>query len=394
MISDTLAEPTELLSEFDDIRPYYDDELQGKIAELVRDPALIRTVGFFMIPRIYQLFPSFVGWLISKFLTQRYRNIRTRDQLQDLLGEYVAYVIRESTAGFSLSGIEHIPKDSPCIFMSNHRDIVLDPAFIVYTVANHGIKRPQLAVGDNLLTYRFARDVMRMNRSFMVIRSAGSARQQYEALVKTSKYIRHTLEQGESVWISQRQGRSKDGLDRTDPAVLKMVMLAYRKEFRDYETWLERIKLIPATVSYELDPCAPRKARELYVRATTGTYQKQDKEDLHSIVDGVKGFKGRVHLEFSSRIENQTDSTGTRLTEDSLAHRIDQAIARGAQQFPVFVEAQRLLNGGVGCELEHGKVRRNFEAQLASLTVHEQKFLLLQYANQLHKFGATQLPQT
>lgn len=377
-----------LNADFDDIRPYYDEEIPGMIKKLIHDQSLLRSIGMFTWPRLYDLYPAGIRFLLKNLLKFRYRNIFNRDQLQDLLGRYVAYVIRTTTAGLTVSGIEYLPQNEPCLFISNHRDIVLDSAFIVYTLRERGFQRPQLAVGDNLLQDGFAKDVMRMNRSFMVVRSAESARAQYKALIKTSRYIRHILEQGESVWIAQSQGRSKDGTDITDPAVLKMFMLAYRTEFRDFDTWLNQVNLIPVTLTYELDPCAPRKAHELYIRDSTGSYKKKEGEDISSIVAGIRGYKGRVHLAFSPRVTTDTNGQNASSvlqfpTDDHLAIHIDEIMDRATFQYPVFGEAKRLLEGGAGCQLEHGMVRTKFNEQVEQIEPHLKSYFLRQYANQL-----------
>lgn len=377
-----------LNAEFDDIRPYYDEEIPGKIKQLIHDQSLLRSIGMFTWPRLYDLYPAGIRFLLKNLLKFRYRKIFNRDQLQDLLGRYVAYVIRTTTAGLTVSGIEHLPQNEPCLFISNHRDICLDSAFIVYTLRKYGFQRPQLAVGDNLLQDGFAKDVMRMNRSFMVVRNAESARAQYEALIKTSRYIRRTLEQGESVWIAQSQGRSKDGANTTDPAVLKMFMLAYRSEFRDFDTWLSRVNLTPVTLTYELDPCAPRKANELYIRDSTGSYKKKEGEDISSIVAGIRGYKGRVHLAFSPRVitDPEVRNAESELqfpTDDHLAAHIDEVMARATFQYPVFGEAKRLLEGGVDCLLEHGMVKTKFHEQVEQIEPHLKSYFLRQYANQL-----------
>ena len=384
-------------SEFDDIRPYYDEEIPGKIKRLINDQALLRSIGMFTLPRLYDLFPAGIRLLVKNVLKFRYRKIVNRDQLQDLLGRYVEYVVRTTTAGLSVSGVENIPHNEPCLFISNHRDIVLDSAFIVHSLRQNGIKRPQLAVGDNLLQDGFAKDVMRMNRSFMVVRSAESARAQYNALIKTSRYIRHALENGDSVWVAQRQGRSKDGLDNTDPAVLKMFMLAYRSEFRDFDTWLSKVNLIPTTLTYEIDPCAPLKARELYVRDTTGNYKKREGEDISSIVAGIRGYKGRVQLNFSERLTTNSYSAqqGSSLcfpTDDHLAACLDAVIDKGTYQYPVFFEAKRLLEGGVGSQLEDGMIKTKFEEQLDTVDPHLKSYFLRQYANQITNHKSLQSP--
>ena len=377
------------VDEFDDIRPYCDEELSGKLAELVKDPTLIRTICSFTIPRIYRLFPAGVQWLWHRILSNRYRNIRHIKDLQDLLRKYVAFCIRRTSLGLTTSGLEHLPSDRPCLFISNHRDIVMDSALVVFTLGPRDVPSMQIAIGDNLFQSGWEKELMRLNRGFMVVRNASSKRAQYDALVTTSRYIRHTLEQGESVWISQRQGRSKDGVDKTDPALIKMFLLAYREESPELAYWLERVNVVPVSVSYEIDPCAPLKAMELYTREVTGTYEKDQREDFRSIVQGIKGFKGRVHLAFSdaikpAEIKQNGDPTAKVVDADEFASRVDTSITAGLRTFPTFQEAERLLAGGVGCQLERGPVQRAFEKQCQSLEPAASKYLLTQYANQIH----------
>ena len=374
---------------FEDIRPYRDEELAGKLAELSEDQTLIKTVCTFTVPRLYRLFPAGVQWLWRRILRNRYRNIHNIKDLQDLMGKYVGFCIRRTSLGLTTSGLENLPSDRPCLYISNHRDIVLDSAMVVFTLGFQNVPNMQIAIGDNLFESGWEKEIMRLNRGFMVVRSAGSKRAQYEALVTTSKYIRHTLEQGESVWISQRQGRSKDGLDKTDPALIKMLLLAYRGEKSDLADWLERVHLVPISVSYEIDPCAPLKAMELYTRETTGTYEKDRREDFRSIVQGIKGFKGRVHLSFSEAIKpeevKQNGNPNTKPVDaDEFALRVDASITAGLRTFPTFYEAQRLLDGGVGSQLERGSVQRAFEKQCQSLKPSARKYLYMQYANQIH----------
>lgn len=385
----TRSQSTTSVDAFEDIRPYRDEELSGKLVELSEDQTLIRTVCTFTIPRVYRLFPAGVQWLWRRILRSRYRNIHNIKDLQDLMGKYVGFCMRRTSLGLTTSGLEHLPSDRPCLFISNHRDIVLDSAIVVFTLGSQDVPNMQIAIGDNLFGSGWEKEIMRLNRGFMVVRSAGSKRAQYEALVTTSKYIRHTLEQGESVWISQRQGRSKDGLDKTDPALIKMLLLAYRSESSELAYWLERVNLVPISVSYEIDPCAPLKAMELYTRDTTGTYEKDQREDFRSIVQGIKGFKGRVHLSFSEAIKPEVviqngNPNAKPVNADEFALQIDASITTGLRTFPTFYEAQRLLNGGVGCELDRGPVQRAFEKQYQTLEPAARKYLFKQYANQIH----------
>lgn len=372
------------LNEFDDIRPYTDDELPERIATLVRDPDLVQMACRIQAPFLYRLMPLLARWIVGSALRRRSRNIGSLNDLQTFLASYVERMVSSSTDGFSHTGTEHLPRHEPCLYVSNHRDIVLDSIFVNYALWLSGVPLTQNAVGDNLLQGGLGNELMRLNRSFTVVRAAETRRAQYHALLKTSRYIRKTLEHGESIWIAQRQGRSKDGLDRTDPAILKMFQLAYRGDLTDLNEWLHRVNVVPVSISYELDPCAPLKAHELFVRDTTGNYTKDLREDFRSIAQSIKGFKGRVHVAFSSPVRPNYSNA------DELAAQIDQQMCSSKRVFETYYEARRLLeNSSDTSSLSPTRVRQEFNQQLATTTEEERRFFLVQYANQLDRVNST-----
>ncbi|MCY3883841.1 MAG: 1-acyl-sn-glycerol-3-phosphate acyltransferase [Gammaproteobacteria bacterium] len=366
------------LNEFDDIRPYTDDELPERLASLVRDPDLVQMACRIQAPFLYRLMPLIARWIVGSALRRRSKSIGNLSDLQSFLASYVERMVRSTTDGFSHSGTEHLPKNEPCLYVSNHRDIVLDSIFVNYALWQSGVPFTQNAVGDNLLQGGLGNELMRLNRSFTVVRGAKTRRAQYHALLKTSRYIRKTIEHGESIWIAQRQGRSKDGLDRTDPAILKMFQLAYRADQTSFADWLSLVNVVPVSISYELDPCAPMKAHELFVRETTGSYTKDLREDFRSIAQGIKGFKGRVHVSFAKTIPPLYSNA------NELAEKIDEQMNSQKKIFETYLEANRMLvDDNANCKLVSGRVRQEFEQQLANTTDDEKSFFLVQYANQL-----------
>ncbi|MCY4143450.1 MAG: 1-acyl-sn-glycerol-3-phosphate acyltransferase [Gammaproteobacteria bacterium] len=378
---------TNLVDEFDDIRPYRDDELPQRIATLVRDPDLVRMACRLQTPLLFRLAPLLARWIVGTALRHRSRGIGNVHDLHTLLTRYVERMVRTTTNGFSHSGTDTLPKKEPCLYISNHRDIVLDSIFVNYALWLSGVPPTQNAVGENLLQGGLGNELMRVNRSFTVVRSAKTARAYYQALLKTSKYIRKTLEMGESVWIAQRAGRSKDGTDETDPAIIKMFQLAYRTDQTTLEDWLNRVNLVPVSLSYEIDPCAPMKARELYVKDTVGEYTKEFGEDFRSISQGIKGFKGEVHIAFAKPIKGLFDDV------NDLAAYINDQVKTGMVPFPTYLKAFDLLhNRADSNQLSPGRVNQEFHHQLNSLEPQERNYLLVQYANQCP--GAqTQSPQ-
>ncbi len=376
------------LDEFDDIRPYTDEELPERLATLVRDPDLVQMACRIQAPVLYRLMPLPARWIVGSALRRRSRSIGSLKDLQSFLASYVERMIRSTTDGFSHSGAEHLPKNEPCLYVSNHRDIVLDSILVNYALWVNGVPLTQNAVGDNLLQGGLGNELMRLNRSFTVIRGAETRRAQYHALLKTSRYIRRTLEHGESIWIAQRQGRSKDGIDRTDPAILKMFQLAYRSDQMNFDEWLSRVNVVPVSLSYEIDPCAPMKAHELFVTETTGSYTKDLREDFRSIAQGIKGFKGRVHVSFSTPVQPLFS------TADELATQIDQQICSCKKIFETYREANRLLEANSEASLlAPGRIRHEFEQQLSNTPEEERSHLLIQYANQLEQYRHTNRQQ-
>jgi hypothetical protein len=248
--------------------------------------------------------------------------------VQEFLEHYMRRLIDTTVAELTWSGLESLQPGTAYLFISNHRDIVLDSGILNFVIYHAGHQTARMAVGDNLLSKPFAADLMRLNKSFVVERSATGRKAIYQAINRTSSYIRHSLQTGNSVWIAQREGRAKDGFDRTDPALLKMLALAWRDDIEQFGELLEKINLVPVSISYELDPCDRDKARELTLLERDGEYSKQEGEDLNSIVRGLLGFKGRMHLHFSAPVKAEVADA------DELAAVIDRAIVGGLRVFP------------------------------------------------------------
>ena len=351
-----------IVDNFDDIRPYQDAEVAGVMERLIHDPDLVGSVAAFLMPRWYRFFPVFVRMFVRQSLRRRAKGLTTISDVQVLLSGYFEQMIRRTTDGFSCSGIERLDRELPYLFIANHRDIAMDSGFMNYALWSNDFPTSQIAVGDNLFSHGFESDLMRLTKSFVVVRNEKGLKAQYAALLRTSAYIRSTLDAGHSVWISQREGRSKDGFDRTEPAILKMFMLAYRNEADEgVSAWLNQVQLVPVSISYEVDPCAGMKARELYLTEREGKYEKRANEDLESIVAGILGFKGRVHLNFSKPLCADFD------TVEALAVEIDRCIAVGIEPYPTYSESENRLTGQENVDGLRGKVAGAFEEALAQL---------------------------
>lgn len=367
------------MQNFESIRPYRDDEVAGVIRRLVHDPALLRAAAALFAPRLSRWAPWAARHLASRSIQRRTAGLDSVHAVQLWLAEYMARVIRDTIHELTVDGIEHLPGGRPHLFVSNHRDIVMDSGLLNFLLHEGGHRTARMAVGDNLLSEPYAADLMRLNKSFVIERSATGTKAVYQAVTRTSGYIRHSLEEGESVWIAHRGGRAKDGFDRTDPALLKMLSLAYRKELGVFGELLDRVSLVPVSVSYELDPCDRRKAHELCVVAREGRYLKEPGEDLASMVDGITGYKARVHFHVAPPLQ------GRFADPESMARALDQIIVGGMRVFPTHVEAARQL--GLKCADSPlprlPRAMRALEARLEACPQAERPYLLAGYGNLL-----------
>lgn len=374
--------------DFEAIRPYEDPEVPGVVARLVEDAEVDRAVAVFLMPRLARAWPRLASALVRAYLRRKTRGLATVNDVQLFLEKYMARLMEETIVELTVDGLDNLSPGTPYLFISNHRDIVMDSGILNYTIHRAGHRTSRIAVGDNLFARPFAADLMRLNKSFVIERKVSGTRAVFAALSRTSHFIRQSLEEGESVWIAQREGRSKDGFDRTDPALLKMLGLAYRKEADSFGDLVERIRIVPVAVSYELDPCDLRKAHELHLTEREGSYTKPPDEDLQSIVEGMTGFKGRVHLHIGAPVTGDFESA------EALAREIDRAIVAGLKIFPTQARAAARL-GQPSCSAqapELPEVTAAFEQRLAACPDGEKPYLLAAYANVLRNRRELSLP--
>lgn len=284
------------MNEFDDIRPYRDDEVRPTINRMLADPELTDAVARLRFPKLH----GWMGWLIKPVvrmkLAQQLAGINDIKGFQSVVEKYMDAMIATRVKSLTVSGLEKLDKHTAYLFISNHRDIAMDPAFVSWVLYKNGSNTLRIAIGDNLLSKPFVSDLMRLNKSFIVNRSAKAPREKLKAAKYLSAYIHHSIvNEHSSIWIAQREGRAKDGCDKTNSAVLGMIALNKPKteELADY---IKKLRIVPVSISYELDPCDAAKARELYLQRTNGSYEKEEHEDVKSIAMGIAGNKGNVHV--------------------------------------------------------------------------------------------------
>lgn len=323
------------LTEYDDIRPYTDEETPEIIKLLLADAVFERVMK--------RLFPDPE---IDRKMRQILSEVKTINQLQQtIVYNFVEKIIHETTDGLTTSGLENLEKNKAYIFISNHRDIILDSAFLNYVIVQYGMNTTQIAMGDNLLIYDWITYVVKLNRAFVVKRNI-AARELMEASKKLSTFIRMSVTENHlSAWIAQREGRTKDGNDQTQVAILKMLNLSNTKSLAE---GFNELTLIPLSISYEIEPCGISKVSEL-IRKETDGYQKTPEDDLRSMASGLANHKGRVHFSFGQPIMPDFLEANNHLPVNeflqSLAERIDHRIHQYYKLWPFNYVAYELLNG-------------------------------------------------
>jgi 1-acyl-sn-glycerol-3-phosphate acyltransferase len=348
---------------FDEIRPFEDREVQDALQRLSLEPGFDEALAY--------VFPELGSDELRKLLS----SIQTVDDFQTkIVAGAVERISDFTTSGLEISGLEQLNPGQPYLFISNHRDIVLDSAFINYILHREGFPTTRIAIGNNLLQKSWITDLVKLNKNFIVHRNVAS-RMAYDYSLRLSSYIKHSLEvDRSSVWIAQREGRTKDGIDKTQPGLLKMFTMAHNVE--PSEAFVN-MHLVPITMSYEKEPCAALKAKELYYRAVHGAYTKQVGEDLNSMKIGISSPKGKVHIHFGEEIqpiriaeffEGYSKNDGFK----NMAEAIDEVILSGFKLSPSNFIAADLLKGTANWEARyssHQKDRfiREMDKELAQI---------------------------
>ncbi|BCB62422.1 acyltransferase [Halomonas sp. A020] len=375
-----------------DIRPYADHEVADVLERLSRDSELLDALTRFRLPRMAKWAPPLARALAGHAVRREVKGVTSVREFQMRIASYMVRMIRTTTDAFDVSGLDKLDDDGAYLFIGNHRDISLDPAFVNYALYEAGRDTVRIAIGDNLLKKPYVTDLMRLNKSFIVPRSARGKRAMLAAYQQLSSYIRHSItEDNHSIWMAQREGRAKNGIDRTDPAIIKMLIMAKRHAERDmvFGDAIAELKLVPVSISYEYDPCDVQKAQELHDIAHQGSYAKSEFEDIRSIVAGITGSKGRVQLKFGTPVGADM------ATPDEVAAEIDRQVIGGYRLFPSHYLALEAL--GESPELVARKAitrqdRERFKARLASVPEALHPYWLEQYANPVkHKAGRLSL---
>ncbi|HWY13380.1 MAG TPA: 1-acyl-sn-glycerol-3-phosphate acyltransferase [Bacteroidia bacterium] len=276
---------------FEELRPYYDSETGEVMKRMAKDPKYFQLVSY--------LWPGIT-------LEEAVLKAHNTRSIYDFQTNYMSYAIwsiaKASSTGLTWSGFENINKDQSYLFIANHRDILLDSALLQIILEKEEFATSEITFGSNLKEEGFITDFGRMNRMFTVKRE-GTAKELYDISRQLSAYIRHTLiDKKTSVWIAQRNGRTKDGSDQTQTGLLKMLGMSGGKDFLQN---FSQLNIVPLTISYEYEPCDYLKTQELYLSSLHSKYVKAPGEDLSSIIIGIQQPKGKIHLSVGKPIQEE-----------------------------------------------------------------------------------------
>ena len=326
------------MEDLENIQPYTDEEAVEALQRIARHPAL---------PVISKyLFPEFPSDSLKKQLME----IKGVEDFQNtIVAKAVWVVLGRSASGFTYDGVNNLrnlPGEGRFLAISNHRDIVLDPALMQCVLLLNNIPLTEICVGSNLISNRIVEGLLRSNRMITVIRGI-SAREMYLSSQILSKFIRDEVVSGKrSVWIAQREGRTKNGLDITEQGLLKMFDMSGTKDFKSN---FKELNIVPMSISYEYEPCDSRKAREILIKRMEGSYTKRGNEDMHSILTGIRQQKGHIHLSVGEPLRPEEIAAAAQADKNEryqrLRETLDRRIISGYRLWKTNYMAHDLLHG-------------------------------------------------
>jgi 1-acyl-sn-glycerol-3-phosphate acyltransferase len=324
------------MQKFDAIRPFYDSEINEALQDVINHPMMKALMNF-----------SFPDVADEVWKEQLRKTHSIRDFQCNFIYHSVQKVLEKSSEGLTTSGFENLEPNTSYLFISNHRDILLDTTLLNAALFEHGLVMTASAIGDNLVKKFFLKILAKLNRNFLVQRGL-TPREMLQSSKLLSEYIGHLLlHENRSVWIAQREGRTKDGNDATNPGVLKMLgMASDEKNLMDY---FKKIKIVPVSISYEYDPTDALKMPQLMAEANNEVYIKEKNEDFMTILSGALGQKKRIHIHIGKVLDTEID---TIIAENdnsnkqivALAQVIDDAILSNYKLWPTNYIAYDIVN--------------------------------------------------
>lgn len=344
-----------MVDEFKDIAPYEGQDFEDALARLRQYPQLLNNFTD-IISRHNRLVNKWKSFHAKSLLSHMLTQVHSYTDFQEFItcDLFLSMIESSSIDEFSFGGMENLslPGDDevegglPHIYISNHRDIVLDTALLDLALFRSGRQMCEMVIGDNLLVNQFATDMFKVNGAVTIKRSLSSASDLRNETLRVSRYLRHAVEtKRKSIWIAQKSGRSKDGVDNTSAAILKMLYLAYREDGLSFQQFLERASIVPVSISYQYDPCDVTKSQEeirkLKAEGVYDVYHKKKYADVLDLIRGLRLPKGDVHVQIGVPLD-AASTTDAR----AAVRELDRQIHLNYRLHDTNYFAYDLLNGG------------------------------------------------
>ena len=325
------------MQKFDAIRPFYDSEVNEALCGVVNHPMMKTMMNF--------TFPESDDEVWKEQLKKTHS---IRDFQCNFIYQTIQKVLEKSSEGLTTSGFEKLEKHTPYLFISNHRDILLDTTLLNVCLFEHGLVMTASAIGDNLVKKAFLSILAKLNRNFLVLRGL-TPREMLQSSKLLAEYMGQLLlRENRSVWIAQREGRTKDGNDETNPGVLKMIAMG--SDEANPMDYFKKLKIVPISISYEYDPTDVLKMPQLMAEANNEVYVKDKNEDFMTILSGIMGTKKRIHISVGDVLDSEIDqivaeNDNSNKQIQALAQTIDDSILQNYQLWPTNFIAYDILNG-------------------------------------------------
>lgn len=365
------------MTKFDDIRPFYDHEVNDALLSIARHPMMKALMNF--------TFPD----KDEKFWIEQFKNIHSISDFQhQYISQTVRQILKQSSEGLTTSGFDHLDKNVAYLFISNHRDIVLDTCLLNLVLLDRGLIMTSSAIGDNLVQKTFLHVLAKLNRNFLVQRGL-SLREQLNSSKIMSEYIYDLLtKENRSVWIAQREGRTKDGNDATQQGVLKMLAMAGDQSLTDF---FKTLKIVPLSISYEYDPTDVLKMPHLMAKSRNEEYVKNPGEDFKTMLSGVLGQKKHIHIHAGDVLDTEFDDIVSKIENknkqlQAVSQIIDDSIIQNYKLWPTNFIAYDLLHennqySANYSENEKMLFERRMEMRIDISDADMKKSFLAMYAN-------------
>lgn len=366
------------MSKFDSIRPFYDAEINTSIQSVINHPMMKALMNF-----------TFPNQEDDVWKEQLRKTHSIRDFQCNFIYQSIQQVLARSSDGLTTSGFEKLEMNTSYLFISNHRDIILDTSLLNASLFDHGLVMTASAIGDNLVKKSFLLTLSRLNRNFLVQRGL-TPRELLQSSKNMSEYIGQLLlKENRSVWIAQREGRTKDGNDATHPGVLKMIAMgATENNLMDY---FKKIKIVPVSISYEYDPTDALKMPQLMAEANNEVYIKEKNEDFMTLLSGIMGQKKRIHIHVGDVLNSELDKIAAEFDNSNkqiqaVAQLIDESILKSYKLWPTNYIAYDILNKSTlfsdkYTENEKSLFERRLEMKIDETNKVEKESFLSMYAN-------------